>query len=402
MIEEWGLKRILGLFSVWDKSVDFDKISAIKEEDSFYILKNHIMPEERELTALDQQPIWANTEGFTAEDYLMTPSFSTVMEEYEGGAAIPEQIIHANTPILDQGRVGACSVFGITKAVNEWDFYDSKTILDAMKIWNDAVAKGIVPAGWREGWSMWGALKLMKDLGYIQGWYFCKTAEDVQRALYNKNICYTGTNQCDWYKTKLSHKLTPAPVNPASWHLFALNGIDMEKKEFNHANSWGERWADRGNFQTPFELMKYLYTIVAVVDKKTADVDKIISDETDSKKTVELRVWSGQNPDGNLEKLHAVFMVMRAFFEEFDNDSALALALKKGIVNNPTGELTRRDFLKMVFRAGYGNTIYEETIPEILKSLNVVKTLDNLDKPIKRYHASLVIARMLRNLGKIA
>lgn len=49
----------------------------------------------------------------------MTPSFSTVMEEYEGGAAIPEQIIHANTPILDQGRVGACSVFGITKAVNE-------------------------------------------------------------------------------------------------------------------------------------------------------------------------------------------------------------------------------------------------------------------------------------------
>ena len=110
----------------------------------------------------------------------------------------------------------------------------------------------------------------------------------------------------------------------------------MEKKEFNHANSWGERWGDRGNFQTPFELMKYLYTIVAVVDK------------------------------------------------------------------NPTGELTRRDFLKMVFRAGYGNTIYEESIPEVLKSLNVIKTLDNLDKPIKRYHASLVIARMLRNLGKIA
>ena len=95
-------------------------------------------------------------------------------------------------------------------------------------------------------------------------------------------------------------------------------------------------------------------------------------------------------------------MVMRAFFEEFDNDNALALALKKGIVNNPTGELTRRDFLKMVFRAGYGNTIYEESIPEVLKSLNVIKTLDNLDKPIKRYHASLVIARMLRNLGKIS
>lgn len=67
------------------------------------------------------------------------------MEEYTGDAELPEKIVYNNTPILDQGNVGACSVFGITKAENEADWFDSKTILDAMKIWNDAVAEGIIP-----------------------------------------------------------------------------------------------------------------------------------------------------------------------------------------------------------------------------------------------------------------
>ena len=86
----------------------------------------------------DLKPVGLNTEGFTADDYLQTPSFSTAIGEYEeGGAALPEEIVYENTPILNQDPTGTCSVFGITKAVNEADFFDSKTILDAMQLWNE-------------------------------------------------------------------------------------------------------------------------------------------------------------------------------------------------------------------------------------------------------------------------
>lgn len=144
--------------------------------------------DEKELTNV---VISNDTEGFTQEDYLHIPGYATVMEEYTGGADLPEKIVYNNTPILDQGSEGACSVFGITKAENEADWFDSKTQLDAMKIRKEAIANGIIPDGGRNGWSMSGALKLMKDLGYIQGYYFCSTSAEVRLALSKKHMCYT-------------------------------------------------------------------------------------------------------------------------------------------------------------------------------------------------------------------
>lgn len=144
--------------------------------------------EEKEL----QNVVISNdTEWFTADDYLHIPSYATAMEEY-GEADLPESIVYNNTPILDQWREGACSVFWITKAENEADYFDSKTQLDAMKIRKEAIAKGIIPNEGRDGRSMSGALKLFKDLGLIQGYYFCETADEVRLALSKKHLCYTG------------------------------------------------------------------------------------------------------------------------------------------------------------------------------------------------------------------
>ena len=56
-----------------------------------------------------------NTEGFSPEDYLETPSLGTIEAEYAEAPAKTNSY-HNNTPILNQGNVGACSVFGITKA----------------------------------------------------------------------------------------------------------------------------------------------------------------------------------------------------------------------------------------------------------------------------------------------
>ena len=271
--------------------------------------------DEKELTNV---VISNDTEWFTQEDYLHIPGYATVMEEYTG-EALPEKIVYNNTPILDQWREGACSVFWITKSENEADYFDSKTQLDAMKIRKEAIAKGIIPNEGRDGRSMSGALKLFKDLGLIQGYYFCNTADEVRLALSKKHLCYTGARHVRRHQTGVSHTLTPDPKADAG-HLFALTGIDGEK--YYHPNSWTENWGDKGFFYTPFESQKWLYSIVAIIDKKNASPE-VVQDSEDSKLMVKKGIWNGKLPNENLIKLHAVLMVMRAFHNELDDKKAI-------------------------------------------------------------------------------
>ncbi len=350
--------------------------------------------EEKEL----QNVVISNdTEWFTPEDYLHIPGYATVMEEYTGEADLPEKIVYNNTPILDQGSEWACSVFGITKAENEADWFDSKTQLDAMKIRKEAIANGIIPDGGKNGWSMSWALKLMKDLGYIQGYYFCSTPAEVRLALSKKHMCYTWARYIRWHQTGVSHMLTPDKDANAG-HLFALTGIDNEK--YHHPNSWTEWWGDKGFFYTPFELQKWLYSIVAIIDKKNASPE-VVQDSEDSKLMVKKGIWNGKLPNENLIKLHAVLMVMRAFHNELDNDRAIEKALQLWIVRSVNWPLTKRWFLKMIFVAMNGRTSQEELSPDIAVDQGIIKSKAGLDEPVKRYHASLMIARALRFSGKI-
>lgn len=350
--------------------------------------------DEKELTT---QVISNDTEWFTPEDYLHIPGYATVMEEYTGEADLPEKIVYNNTPILDQGSEWACSVFGITKAENEADWFDSKTQLDAMKIWKEAIKNWIIPDGGKNGWSMSGALKLMKDLGYIQGYYFCSTPTEVRLALSKKHMCYTGARYIRWHQTGVTHTLTPDKDANAG-HLFALTGIDGEK--YHHPNSWTEWWGDKGFFYTPFGLQKWLYSIVAIIDKKNASPEVVV-DSADSEKMVKMDIWNWKLPNENLIKLHAIYMVMRAFKDQLDNDKAIEEAIRLGVVSSVNWPLTKRRFLKMIFVALYGRTSQEELIPDIAVDQWIIKSKVWLDEPVKRYHASLMIARALRFSGKI-
>nr|DAK15257.1 MAG TPA: hypothetical protein [Caudoviricetes sp.] len=55
----------------------------------------------------------------------------------------------------------------------------------------------------------------------------------------------------------------------------------------------------------------------------------------------------------------------------------------------------------MIFVALYGRTSQEELIPDIAVDQGIIKSKVGLDEPVKRYHASLMIARALRFSGKI-
>ena len=348
-----------------------------------------------------EQPIWDNTEGFTQYDYMESPSFWTITAEYNEGAE-HKNSYYKNTPILNQGNVWACSVFWITKAENEADYFDTKRVLDAMAIWDEGVAEWVIPDGWKKWWSMWWALWLMKNKGYIAGWFFCNSIEDISSALAAWQLCYTGTNKCNWTETKKTWYFTPNTV----WtgHLFAIVGIDFQDRCLIAANSWWEGWwKEKWHFRIKFQDMKYLYSIVAIVDK----VDKVITPEIsqdmkDADTMKDIWIWNWFYPDNNLEKIHAVLMVMRAFWDEnISDDEAIRIASEEGIATNLRVPLTRKHFLYMIWRAAYWTTKYEYLIPDIFEKMWIIKSVEHLNEPITRYHAVLIIARMLRNLWQI-
>lgn len=137
-------------------------------------------------------------------------------------------------------------------------------------------------------------------------------------------MCYTGARYIRWHQTGVTHTLTPDKDANAG-HLFALTGIDNEK--YYHPNSRNEGRGDKGFFYTPFELQKWLYSIVAIIDKKNA-TPEVAVDSQDSEKMMEMNIRNGKLPNESLIKLHAVLMVMRAFYDEFDDNKAIQKALQ--------------------------------------------------------------------------
>ena len=60
----------------------------------------------------------------------------------------------------------------------------------------------------------------------------------------------------------------------------------------------------------------------------------MVIDSADSEKMVQMNIRNGKLPNEALIKLHAVLMVMRAFYDEFDNDRAIEKALELGIISS--------------------------------------------------------------------
>ena len=138
-----------------------------------------------------------------------------------------------------------------------------------------------------------------------------------------------------------------------------------------------------------------------VVTSSACIKPEVVQDSEDSELMVKKDIWNWKLPNETLVKMHAVLMVMRAFHNELDNDKAIQKALELGVVSSVNGPLTKRWFLKMIFVAINWRTSNEELIPDIAIEQGIIKSKLWLDEPVKRYHASLMIARALRFSGKI-
>lgn len=346
------------------------------------------MPDKKELLQ------WKNIEWFTPDDYLRTPSASTVFEEEK--VNVYSKYLYNNTAILNQWRVPSCTVSWLTKSENEAEHFDNWVLLNDQKLWRYASDNWYT--NYNDGWSMSGALGLFKDLKYLADWYLVNNPEEAKIAFSKKHILYCGTRMCDWYASWKYWKFIKSEGNNIG-HVFACIGIDADEWVYIFANSRGDRRGNKGLFTATFEeVRKYFYTMIAIIDK---DDDPVISDLTDSRNMVEIEVWNGKLPDAELIKLHAVYMVMRAFFNEFDNQKAIDQALEDGIVSSVNWPLTKRRFLYMVYRCITEIKDWnEEHIANLAIEQWIIKNLDWIDEPIKRYHASLIIARVLRMIER--
>ena len=120
--------------------------------------------------------------------------------ELLGSAEIPDKIQFANTPILSQGQIGACTIFGLSGATFESTYNDAvenggvyNQPFDVWDRWSKAKLRG---ASDSQGWSLQGALSLLTDIKDIVGYARLSgpgtiTLDKIAKAIASGRMIYT-------------------------------------------------------------------------------------------------------------------------------------------------------------------------------------------------------------------
>ncbi|MFA9263172.1 MAG: hypothetical protein ACEQSB_07605, partial [Undibacterium sp.] len=178
---------------------------------------------------------------------------------FENAAAFPSVLLHAKTPLLNQGSIGACTIFGLSGATFESSYIDAvenggvyNQPFDPWHFWAKAKERG---ASDTLGWSLQGALQLAVDLGYIAGYAKLATPgrltlDTIINVTNSGRIIYTGSARGNWRAIGATHIYEEGGN---SGHAYCIPGY---KPGFGTArNSWSEAWGDRGHFHIPEALL---------------------------------------------------------------------------------------------------------------------------------------------------
>lgn len=124
-----------------------------------------------------------------------------------GTSELPEKVQFANTPILSQGNIGACTVFGLSGATFESAYNDEienggvySQPFDPWDRWKKAKTLG---ASDSQGWSLQGALSLLTDIRDIVGYAKLAnpgkiTLDLIARTIASGRMIYTGSARGNW------------------------------------------------------------------------------------------------------------------------------------------------------------------------------------------------------------
>lgn len=237
-------------------------------------------------------------------------------------ASTPPKYHLFNTPILNQGSIGACTVFGTSGALFETSYKDAESNgvpynqpYNPWDVWAKAKERG---ASDTMGWSLQGALQLEHDLGHLVG--YAKIAnsgvadpDQLCRIIAMNKAVATGSAKWNWGAIgNAPYIYTEKATN--SGHIYCLVGYDKEKQVFIARNSWTENWGDRGHFYIKFEDVKYLYSTYMLLDPSDADALREVKNIRAKRYADACQakgVWNGQNPDAIATNEEIALMVNR-------------------------------------------------------------------------------------------
>jgi hypothetical protein len=217
------------------------------------------------------------------------PRLRSLPPEYPDRATIDDHLPRyvKSGLVLDQGRAGACTGFGLAAVVNYlfWraglDRPDTPTRVSAQMLyhlakfydeWAGEDYDGSSCRGAMRGWhhhgvcaeSLWpnGAWEVDAATRPLGAYYRIDTRSlnDVQAAIYEVGAVYVSASVHDgWAPDRLTHETAlPAPVIPepldpstTGGHAFAIVGYN--RRGFVVQNSWGEAWGSGGFAILPYE-----------------------------------------------------------------------------------------------------------------------------------------------------
>jgi len=138
------------------------------------------------------QPVNACTDQPKQSDYLFFDVFGAKV-------LLPTAVYNQRTDVYDQSldieTEYACTWYSARHCVNEGNAIEAEA--NAVDIfgqanpkdeWGTAIKRGAIK---NKGWSLQGASKMAKDLGYIDGYTRCPDVLSVKIALFNKMMIQT-------------------------------------------------------------------------------------------------------------------------------------------------------------------------------------------------------------------
>ena len=298
-------------------------------------------------------PQWA-TDIKDPRDFRYTEVF--------GVSELPRSILYDRTSIYNQWEkhtpdtTYACTCYGVTHCVNEWNFLEAskyhatlKKELDPVYIWNKALNLPLPSQrpNIKTGWSLQSAVKLMMDLGCITGYTLCRSVGEVKQALANGQQVYTGSNQIDWEATKKNGMIA---VRGTSYgHAFKCDGFDDDKELLTMRNSYWPNAYDNGRFYVRYKDFDILFSCYALTDANSPEIADY-QDKVRRELAKERWYYNGEGNDIPLIRQDAVYMAMRVGNKTKDT----------GIWNkkNPMVYVTEKEFKTMLEKATWRKVIW--------------------------------------------
>lgn len=243
-------------------------------------------------------------------------------QEFLTTIPLPSSVLLKRTPVLNQGRIGACTVFWVTASLFETAAKDAErnwipfnALYDVWNMWSKAKTRWASDTGW---WSLQGAIQLIKDMRYSVGYArLCYAAnaniQDMKLALANDYALYTGSSHWDWSKIGQTHIYSEKAE--FAGHAFCIVGYDDGESRFIAKNSWWEGWGDNGYFYIPYSLVKTLYSVYIQLDASDADALKDFRNNLATlyaSKAQQAWIWNGSSPDAIATDFEIATMCGRA------------------------------------------------------------------------------------------